>query len=361
MALPSGSTIRIKLAQLELDPENPRLPMAIRGGTEKVILEYIARTSSIEELMEAIGENDYFEAEPLLVYKVSGSAPKYRVIEGNRRLTALKLLSDPELLPKRVKLAEIASAAKFRPVSIPVAEFSRRDDVFVYLGYRHITGVKAWEPLAKARYLHGLFEYFRRQTPRQDTEQVYREVAKAIGSTIGFVRKTLNAHTLFRYIEDENFFEIDGLSELTIDFSILSTAIGYQNFKDYLSISGDLTLQGKKLGFDPKRLEVLTKWLFEKDDNQATRIGESRNLKRLNVVLANPEALRNFSRGASIETAYRQTVGVIEDFVRHLHNAHDSLITANGLRADVDADEEISDLVKKLGRQIDVLKKSLND
>ena len=93
----------ITVDKLELDPENPRLPEST-ARRQKDMLQYIARETSIEELMGAIGKNNYFPGEPLVAIKVRNI---HRVVEGNRRLTALRLLQNPELVPKRKKIFEI--------------------------------------------------------------------------------------------------------------------------------------------------------------------------------------------------------------------------------------------------------------
>ena len=120
------------------------------------MLRYIARNTSITELMTAIAENGYFPGEPIIV--VPREARGHSVVEGNRRLVALKLLSDPSLYPKNTRVREIAENAKNRPDTVPCVIFDDRAKIVNYLGYRHITGVKQWEPLAKARYIAQYFE-----------------------------------------------------------------------------------------------------------------------------------------------------------------------------------------------------------
>ncbi|MEN8219245.1 MAG: hypothetical protein ABFS56_23365 [Pseudomonadota bacterium] len=52
----------VHLKQLELDPQNPRLPStSVLERTQQTMLEYLARETSIEELMSAIGENYFFQ------------------------------------------------------------------------------------------------------------------------------------------------------------------------------------------------------------------------------------------------------------------------------------------------------------
>ena len=106
--------------------------------------------ASIIELMLAIGQSGFFVGEALLVVPVGDDS--FTVIEGNRRLASLKLLSEPELATvQKNKIATVISETTERPVLIPCIIFSTRDEITKYLGYRHITGIKSWGVLAKAR------------------------------------------------------------------------------------------------------------------------------------------------------------------------------------------------------------------
>ena len=91
-AMPSGavSTKQVNLDDLELDPDNPRLPAGLERSQAKM-LDYIAKSTDIEELMEVIGENGFFQGEALIAYPSSKVKGRLRVIEGNRRLTAVRL------------------------------------------------------------------------------------------------------------------------------------------------------------------------------------------------------------------------------------------------------------------------------
>lgn len=145
-----GNIRTISINMIQLDEHNPRLPTTL-GRSQKDMTLYIARNTSITELMTAIAENDYFPGEPIIV--VPDKTGGYTVVEGNRRLTALRLLKDPSLYPRNARVREISENAKYRPDTVPCVIFDRREDVVNYLGYRHISGVKQWEPLAKARYI----------------------------------------------------------------------------------------------------------------------------------------------------------------------------------------------------------------
>ena len=145
----------IPISNLKLDLYNPRLPKSKQGKDEKTVIEYLLLEAATTELMESIGENDFFDGEMLLVVSDESANGKYVVVEGNRRLTAVLLLSNPELTTVRKSLVkEIADNAKYKPTELPCLLFPSRNDVQKYLGFVHITGKKTWRMLEKARYLY---------------------------------------------------------------------------------------------------------------------------------------------------------------------------------------------------------------
>jgi len=85
-----------KVADLRLDPENVR----IRGTAvdETAILNYLYLNDDVDELAHQILRDTYIDNEIPVVVRVDD---KYVVMEGNRRVSALKGLLDPSLVPAR--------------------------------------------------------------------------------------------------------------------------------------------------------------------------------------------------------------------------------------------------------------------
>lgn len=356
----------LSLSQLVLDPKNPRLPKAVRGK-ESSIIDYIARESAIDDLVESIARNGYFSSEPIIVYPTTPSSKHtssstYYVAEGNRRITALKLLHEPSLYPRRKKIAAISAKAKHKPTAIPAIIYKDRTATLALLGYRHITGIKQWDPLAKARYIEELLEEFGTGT---DTDADYNTVAEMVGSRIHYVRRFLDTLTAYDLIEQNDFFGIDGLDESTIEFSVLLTAVGYGAIHAFLSAYDETE---DKLDFhstiDPielKNLELLTRWLFEKDSDGNTRIEESRNIRKLNEIVEHPQALMRFTGGAKIDIAYRLTSGAEQDFAQYINDAESSLAGAASLVANVDLKSTYVPQAKDILKQATQLLRNLSD
>lgn len=349
-----SNTKDINLADLLLDEENPRLPTTV-GRKQAQMVQYIARTTSITEIMTAIAENDYFPGEPLVV--LPGPGGKFIVVEGNRRLTALMLLQDPSLYPKSRKIREIAETAEFKPVVIPCVEFKDRDDVVNYLGYRHITGVKQWEPLAKARYIAGYFDHHTDKST--DCSERYSEVARGIGSHGPYIKRQLDGLAIYNFIEQNEFFGIEGLDEENVSFSLLSTAVGYESFLDFVSRSSDPYVKPKKIVED--NVEFLARWMFEQDENGNTILGDSRNIQRLAVILESEEARDALKTGATLDRAYGLTRGVSDDFTTMLSHVEALVTKAVSIVALIDLDELHRTKIQTIFKQARFLKSKAED
>src|ERR1022692_4208517 len=89
---------QLEIADLLLDLENPRITKA--GGQNDALQKIIDdQDVKLVALAESIVEEEGLNPmDRLLVIKSSGAKGKYVVIEGNRRLAAIKILHSPAVL-----------------------------------------------------------------------------------------------------------------------------------------------------------------------------------------------------------------------------------------------------------------------
>lgn len=302
----------VPIEKLHLDNKNnPRLPNKIIGATESIILEYMVTKTSLLELMESIGEKGFFPGEPLLVVPAE-KKDEYAVIEGNRRLSAVRLLNDPTLVKAKQKpLSLIIEEAKHKPTELPVIIYNSHSEIIDYLGYRHITGVKSWGSLAKAKYLRMLYE----RAVSGDKYQRCRELAKDIGNKPDYVMRLLCALSTYNAMQEEGYY---GIPDDNISFSLISTALSYNNFLEFLGIGSIENIELQNL--NKLHLKELTLWMFEKTEGK-TRLGESRNLSELSAVVASTVALKEFRDGETLANAYLLSGGPKESVVESIRAA----------------------------------------
>lgn len=100
-------TTKVPVERLRLDRMNPRLIGQADDASDESIIARLYRGAEIDELLQSISTNGYLDIEPLVVMRDSESRRPI-VLEGNRRVAALRLLCDADLV------ARIASSERLR-------------------------------------------------------------------------------------------------------------------------------------------------------------------------------------------------------------------------------------------------------
>ncbi len=146
----------VRLEQLLLDPENPRLPSSLEDRSQDAMLQYIEKTYEPILIGRSIALHGFFASEPLIVIP-HAEDKTFTVVEGNRRLVALKLLTDVrarELVGRRRREWErLVDQADIPARGVPVIKVESHDEVAPIIGYRHIAGIEEWDPYPKAVFI----------------------------------------------------------------------------------------------------------------------------------------------------------------------------------------------------------------
>ena len=189
----------IPFDRLHLDNENPRLPEGLQGASQSEILGFLLEQGALEELAQSYLDNGFFRHEPLIVVQKRGK-DGYTVVEGNRRLAALKILHEsPEADDAGFFGIHPSSAQLEALVEIPCFLIPDRDQIHAYIGFRHIGGLKTWPPEAKARYL--LTEVHR--LVDEGFDDPFRELGRRVGSNAQGVRNPYLAIRILLYAREE--------------------------------------------------------------------------------------------------------------------------------------------------------------
>ena len=95
MSTDSWHTTRRSVASLHLDSKNPRLGRETSARAPREIIQYLFEHDKALEVAQSIATRGYFPNEPLLAIN---EGDQLIVVEGNRRLAALRALREPGLL-----------------------------------------------------------------------------------------------------------------------------------------------------------------------------------------------------------------------------------------------------------------------
>lgn len=301
-----GAITSIKTADLQFDPENPRFYRLNDASSVDAVVEEMLDDESVQDLMLSIGSKGYFPGEPLLVTK--GDDGTFVVIEGNRRLAATKLLNG-QLQPPARRTSLVTQlrdgAVVTPPIDLPCLIYPDRKDVLRYLGYRHITGVKQWDSLSKAKYLLQLKEAFHSHL---DKPAQLKALADDIGSRSDYVAQLLTALQLYTTASETKppFFGLPVRPD-DVEFSYVTTALNYRNIVDWLGLESKGDYEMPQLKAD--ELKKAFGWMFAKDQLGRTVLGESRRLSMLAEVVRSPTAVAKLEQTANLDEAYLYTEG----------------------------------------------------
>ncbi len=332
----------ISVDQLMFDAKNPRVPKKLFGiSDEEKIIEYMVKFGNIIELMSSIAENGYFTAEPLLV--VGQQNGLYKVVEGNRRLAALKILNNPSITSLRTKaIREIVDEVGATvPKEVPCIVYGNESEIIDYLGFRHITGVKDWGALEKARYLDTLYK---QHVDDYGSTEIYSKLAKMIGSRADYVRKLHAALKLYEKANDAAYYGLE-IKDSDIEFSWITTAIGFNAINDYLGLKGkDYSIEN----VNDENFANLFMWMF---DPEKSVVRESRQISQLAEVLGAKQAKEKLESGAQLTEAILFTSHPNVYFTDLLKRAKDNMLQAKQAIEQLgsepkEAEELLSDIMK---------------
>ncbi|MCX6829668.1 MAG: hypothetical protein NT002_10370 [candidate division Zixibacteria bacterium] len=148
-------TKRLAVASLHLDAKNPRLGRETLSRAPREIIQYLFEHDKALEVAESIAARGYFPNEPLLAIEENGH---YVVVEGNRRLAALKALREPGLLEgalqRRVERLSRRLNAQVLIDRVPVTIAPNRRATDRQIAGRHIgSPVLAWQAENRASFI----------------------------------------------------------------------------------------------------------------------------------------------------------------------------------------------------------------
>lgn len=362
--------LNINTHNLLLDPENPRLPQDVQGKSQNDIVYALYKFFDTEELAYSMTENGYFDEEPLvavpenlplefegLSYEdlknngkyisfINNEKTNFIVLEGNRRLSTIKLLLDDKLRNDlKIKTFPTPEERILDDLKIiPVIIYPERKQVLPYLGVRHISGIKKWEPYAKARYVANMV----------NAGNSIDDIQKQVGDRTNSARKIYLSYQLIEVVKDE--FDIDTTKAENL-FSYLLLATGQGGVKDFIGL--DKKLQNVDLDNPiPKdklqNLKDLFSWLFgEKENEKLPVIQESRDItSKLSLVLRKNHAIQILRETRNLDDAYEMSDGEDELLKKNLSKANRLLAISLGLFNDSNKELVIDD-IKKIKETLD--------
>jgi len=324
-------------ASLKLDTRNPRF--AAQGGSpskEKDIIQNLLETADLRELIDSLTANGYVDFEPLVVVD---EGKGLTVIEGNRRVAAIKLLRDPKLAAElRVEIPTLTDKLAKTLEHARVIEVATRDEARQYIGFKHINGPQKWDAFAKGKFAA---DWFRAERGNGVT---LRDIARRLGDRHDTLLRLVNGIYVLEQAKKQSLFDIDDRAPgRPFFFSHLYTALTRPQYRAFLGLhpqwrQAEPAPNPVPTGSLPKLKKVL-QWIYGSDADEIEPLVTSQNphIKQLGEVLAHPQALHRLQEKpdlarayAEVQTRSKQFMDSLLKAVRHAENAQQVIDAFDG-------------------------------
>ena len=332
MAMKQGSTssrplqppIDTPVSELWLDAKNPRLAGDdLTVDDQDKIIEILWKDRAVNELVDSIGASGYWKHEELFAAREGG---KLIVIEGNRRFAAVKLLLDDGLRNRLgiTGLPVLPVAERQKLERLPVIE-CRREDVWQYIGFKHVNGPQDWDSIAKAEYIARV---------HNDYGVPLEQIGRTIGDRHDTVRRLYRGLMVLQQAERTGKFDVTDRYNTRFAYSHLWTGLGYENIQNFLGLASE-----KGFGPDPvpkahlENVRELCLWLYgsRKEHKEPVVRSQNPDLRRLDEALGSKNGIAALRSGLPLDTALKASRGDARLLREALVLAEQKLKEARGL------------------------------
>ena len=186
----------MKISDLAFDLENPRLVEfdLPKNASDADVMQVVSENMAVRELALSIATCGFFRHEPLMVVRESG---KNIVIEGNRRLAAVKVLLEPSRGESlKITVPEVSEDDREALMELPVAR-TTRESAWRYIGFKHINGPAKWSLYAKSEFIARV---------HRDYGVPLDDIARQIGDTHRIVQRLFRGIMVLKQSEQMKVF-----------------------------------------------------------------------------------------------------------------------------------------------------------
>jgi len=288
-------TKMMRVSDLEFDRKNPRLAEfdLTDQSTEAEVIQVLWEAMDVEELAMSIAASGFFPHEPVIVLKGSNI-----VIEGNRRLAAVRLLLNPNLAKDLgVDVPAIEKDAKEALKEIPAIS-STRKNAWRYLGLKHVNGPAKWSSYAKSLYIADVHRKF---------DIRLEDIAKQIGDTHKTVQRLFRGLMVVEQAERLKVFDREDRWRNHFAFSHLYTGLEGPGISAFINLQPVTDEDSAPVPLEKKEeLREICLWIYGSRKNDIPPVVKTQNpyLRRLDAVVGNIEALAALRDGVDLDAAY---------------------------------------------------------
>ena len=313
-------SVTLPTESLYFDKQNPRLAeYGINDKTsENDILEILWNEMDIRELVQSIAASGFFQHESLIVSKEKN---KNVVIEGNRRLAAVKVLLNPSLADENGWEIPRLTTREMSSLKDLPAIVTDRNQAWRYLGFKHVNGPAKWSSYAKAKYIAEVHKQYKISLV---------DIADQIGDRHNTVQRLFRGLMVIEQAERKGVFDREDRSRTRLAFSHLYTGLQYEGISSFLDLKPEIS--ESKAPVPTKKIQELGEflvWLYGSKSKEIPPVVESQNphLRQLNSVVTSREAVSALRAGVGLSKAYeisRPATSVFEESLLSAKRSHNT-------------------------------------
>ena len=325
-SIPLRQTSSVAISRLSFDQSNPRYSNSreMPHSTDEEIVNFLHETSDLAELLQSISTSGYVDIEPLVVW---GSDEKLIVLEGNRRLAALRVLTDNELASRcGINPPPITPGVEQSFIEVGVYRVAERNQARDFIGFKHINGAHRWDSIAKARYAA---EWLREEHEKGEEGLTLQDIARRMGDRHSTLHRMVSGFFVLEQAENAGVFSVDDREKgKQFAFSHLYTALTRPGYRHFLGLSEDSRSTEPAPNPIPEdnisNLKTVMRWLFGSDSDDVPAVVRSQNphIKQLGEVLDNARARKIMIETSNLSRAYVEVDTPQRQFERRLVEAH---------------------------------------
>jgi hypothetical protein len=324
-------------------------------------LRLLADHADLEELVQSIAANSYIGVEPLIVVRRDDH---YVVVEGNRRLAAIRILSNAQTAEELgIVVPNVSDDVKDSLAAIDVLAVADRIEARHYIGFKHINGPHKWDSFSKGKFAA---DWYRLE---KDQGTTIRDIARSLGDRHDTVVRLVHGIFVLEEAESKGLFAlVDRFSGRAFAFSHLYTALTRPGFREYLGL--DPNWRTSEPSPDPVPTEKLGElkevliWLYgsKEDDIPPVVTSQNPHIKQLAEVLERPIAAKRLKVTGDLRDAHAEVdtptrrftdalVGALQQAERAQQNSYDM----------TEVDESLIEVARRLQKVSASILRSLTD
>ncbi len=279
---------QVQLTDLLLDPNNPRfseLGEALHAIPEARFAEPRVQANTFEkmkdptfdvaELRDTIKTIGFLPMDRIVVRKWKGSSTteKFVVVEGNRRVTALKWLLDLHDAAKETLASDRLLNINTLECLVLDTDRAPASAALILPGLRHVSGVKEWGPYQKAKAVHAL----------RTSGLTAQDAAQSLGLSTRAANAAFRCFLALEQMKSDDEFGDYAEPKMYSFFEEVFKRPGVREWLDWSDERGCFIQE--------TNLREFYSWMTPSEESPSPKLAEARSVRELGDILKDENAL----------------------------------------------------------------------